>query len=86
MHNNLNILEMKRVSELQPFIPKCQPAKYLTVNNLSHRLKGDYQSITLFPQPTPSCGSSCEKMTSSNAINVVKGPLGAVPPGAKAFL
>ena len=31
MHNNLNILELKRVLELQPFFSKCQPAKYLTV-------------------------------------------------------
>ena len=53
MHNNLNILEMKQVLELQPFIPNA------------------YQSTNLFPQPTPNCGSSCEKVTGSNVINVL---------------
>ena len=48
MHNNLNILEMKRVLELQAFIPKCQPAKYLTVNNLSRQLKGDLSKYKPF--------------------------------------
>ena len=48
MHNNLNIVEMKRVLELQPFIPKCQPAKYLTVNNSSHRLKGNLSKYKPF--------------------------------------
>ena len=46
-----------------------------------------YQSTNLFPQPTPNCGSSCEKVTGNNVINVLKG--GSVvlcPPGAKAFL
>ena len=34
-----------------------------------------YQSTNLFPQPTPSCGPSCEKVTGSNVINVLKGGL-----------
>ena len=37
---------------------------------------------------SPNCGSSCEKVTGSNVINVLKGgDLGVcAPPGAKAFL
>ena len=40
MHNNLNILEMKRVLELQPFIPNANRLSIWQFNNLSHRLKG----------------------------------------------
>ena len=39
MHNNLNILEMKRVLELQPFIPNASRINIRQLNNLSHRLK-----------------------------------------------
>ena len=39
MHNNLNILEMKRVLELQPFIPNANWLNIWQLNNLSHRLK-----------------------------------------------
>ena len=39
MHNNLNILEMKRVLELQPFIPNTNRLNIWQLNNLSHGLK-----------------------------------------------
>ena len=39
MHNNLNILEMKRVLELQPFIPNANRLNIWQLNNLSRRLK-----------------------------------------------
>ena len=39
MHNNLNILEMKHVLELQPFIPNANRLNIRQLNNLSHRLK-----------------------------------------------
>ena len=39
MHNNLNILEMKQVLELQPFIPNAKRLNIWQLNNLSHRLK-----------------------------------------------
>ena len=39
MHNNLNILEMKQVLELQPFIPNANRPNIWQLNNLSHRLK-----------------------------------------------
>ena len=39
MHNNLNILEMKQVLELQPFIPNANRQNIWKLNNLSHRLK-----------------------------------------------
>ena len=39
MHNNLNILEMKRVLELQPFIPNANQLNIWQLNNLSRRLK-----------------------------------------------
>ena len=45
--------------------------------------------ITFFHNQHPNCGWSCEKVTGSNVINVLKGDSGgrwAVPPGAKAFL
>ena len=35
----LNILEMKRVLELQPFIPNANRLNIWQLNNLSHRLK-----------------------------------------------
>ena len=57
MHNNLNTLEMKQVLELQPFIPNANWLNIWQLNNLRHRLKGNP-----FPQPTPNCGSSCEKV------------------------
>ena len=87
MHNNLNILEMKRVLELQPFIPNVNRLNIWQLNNLSHRLKGNLSKYKpFFPQPTPNCGSSCEKVTGSNAINVLNRAVGQCPPGAKAFL
>ena len=39
MHNNLNILEMKRVLELQPFIPNANRLNIWQLNNLSRRVK-----------------------------------------------
>ena len=39
MHNNLNILEMKRVLELQPFIPNANWLNIWQLDNLSRRLK-----------------------------------------------
>ena len=39
MHNNLNILEMKRVLELQPIIPNANRLNIWQLNNLSRRLK-----------------------------------------------
>ena len=39
MHNNLNILEMKWVLELQPFIPNANRLNIWQLNNLSRRLK-----------------------------------------------
>ena len=39
MHNNLNILEMKQVLELQPFIPNASRLNIWQLNNLNHRLK-----------------------------------------------
>ena len=39
MHNNLNILEMKRVLELLPFIPNANRLNIWQLNNLSRRLK-----------------------------------------------
>ena len=39
MHNNLNVLEMKRVLELQPFIPNANRLNIWQLNNLNHRLK-----------------------------------------------
>ena len=84
------MLEMKQVLELQPFIPNANRLNIWQLNNLSHLgLKITYQSTNLFPQPTPNCGSRCEKVIGSNVINVLKGGGGArglCPPGAKAFL
>ena len=39
MHNNLNILETKRVLELQPFIPNANRLNIWQLNNLRRRLK-----------------------------------------------
>ena len=39
MHKNLNILEMKQVLDLQPFIPNANRLIIWQLNNLSHRLK-----------------------------------------------
>ena len=39
MPYNLNILEMKRVLELQSFIPSANRLNIWQFNNLSHRLK-----------------------------------------------
>ena len=70
MHNNLNTLEMKRVLELQPLIPFANWLNIWQLNNLSHQLKDNLSKYNLFPQPTPKCGSSCEKVTGSNVINI----------------
>ena len=35
-----------------------------------------YQNTNLFLQPTPNCGSSCEKIIGSNVINALKGGFG----------
>ena len=93
MHNNLNILEMKWVLDLQPFIPNANRLNIWQLNNLSHRLKDNLSN--LFPQQTPNCGSTCEKVTGSNVIVLKGGSGGHSPPspppthphpGAKAFL
>ena len=39
MYNNLNILEMKQVLELQPFIPNANRLNISQLNNLNNRLK-----------------------------------------------
>ena len=39
MHNNLNILEIKQVFELQPFIQNANWLNIWQLNNLSHLLK-----------------------------------------------
>ena len=39
MHNNLNILEMKQVLGLQPFIPNANRLNISQLNNLSQRFK-----------------------------------------------
>ena len=39
MHYNLNILEMKQVLEMHPFIPNAKWLNIWELNNLSHRLK-----------------------------------------------
>ena len=76
---------MKQVLELQPFIPNANQLNIWQLYNLNHWLKKvTYQSTNLFPQWTPNCGSSCEKVTGSNVINVLKG--GCAHTGAKAFL
>ena len=63
--------------ELQPFIPNASRLSIWQFNNLSHRLKGNLsKSKHISPNPTPNCRSSCEKVTSSNVINVLKGALG----------
>ena len=49
MHNNLNILEMKRVLELQPFKPNANRLNIWHLNNFSHRLKGNLSKYKPFP-------------------------------------
>ena len=83
MHNNLNILEMKQVLELQPFIPNVKRLNIWQLNNLSHRLKGNLSKYKpFFPQPTPNCGLSCEKVTGSN---FKEGSVGLCPLELKLF-
>ena len=65
------MLEMKQVLELQPFIPNANWLNIWQLNNLSHVLKDNLSSTNLFPKPTPNRGSSCEKVTGSNVINVL---------------
>ena len=48
MHNNLNILEMKRVLELQPFIPNANRLNIWQLNNLSRRLKDNLSKYKPF--------------------------------------
>ena len=48
MHNNLNIPEMKRVLELQPFIPNANRLNIWQLNNLSHRLKDNLSKYKPF--------------------------------------
>ena len=57
MHNNLNILEMKRVLELQPFIPNASQLNIWQLNNLRHQLKGN----TFFPNQHPTAGQVVKK-------------------------
>ena len=48
MHNNLNTLKMKRVLELQPFIPNANRLNIWQLNNLSHWLKGNLSKYKPF--------------------------------------
>ena len=48
MHNNLNILEMKQVLELQPFIPNASWLNMWQLNNLSHGLKDNLSKYLSF--------------------------------------
>ena len=48
MHNNLNMLEMKRVLELQPFIPNANRLNIWQLNNLSHLLKVNLSKVLTF--------------------------------------
>ena len=55
MHNKLNVLEMKRILELQPFIPNTNRLNIWQLNNLSHRLKANLSIVkvpTFFPTNT----------------------------------
>ena len=53
MHNNLNTLVMKRVLELQPFIPNANRLNIWQLNNLSHRLKANLSKYKhFFPNNT----------------------------------
>ena len=62
MHNNLNILEMKRVLELQPFIPYVNRLNIWQLNNLSHRLKGNLSNYKpFFPNEHPTAGRVVRK-------------------------
>ena len=71
MHNNLNILEMKQVLELQPFIPNANRLNIWQLNNLNHQLKDNLSKYKPFSTTnTPNCEWSCEKVTGSNVINV----------------
>ena len=54
-------------------------------NNLS--IQEMKQILELQPFIPHNCGSSCEKVTGSNVVNVLKGGSGwHSPPGAKTFL
>ena len=48
MHNNLNILEMKQVLELRPFIPNANRLSIWHLNHLSHQLKGNLSKYKSF--------------------------------------
>ena len=48
MHTNLNILEIKRVLKLQPFIPNANRLNICQLNNLSHMLKGNLSKYKPF--------------------------------------
>ena len=62
MHNNLNILEMKRVLELQPFIPNANRLKIWQLNNWSHRLKDNLSKVLIFfPNQHPTAGRIVKK-------------------------
>ena len=87
MHNNLNTLEMKRVLELQPFIPNANWLNIWQLNNLSHRLKGNLSKYKPFPPTNTQLQVELWEVTGSNVINVLKwGVLwGAVPPTSQSF-
>ena len=56
MHNNLNVLEMKQVLELQPFIPNANRLNIWQLNKLSHRLKDNFS-----PNQHPTAGRVVRK-------------------------
>ena len=62
MHNNLNILEIKQVLELQPFIPNANQLNIWQLNNLSYRLKDNpIKVLTFFPNQHPTAGRVVRK-------------------------
>ena len=86
MRNNLNTLEMKRVLELQPFIPNANRLNIWQLNNLSQRLKGILSKYKHFSQTNTQMRV---ELWESNVINVLRGgggSWGLCPPGAEAFL
>ena len=53
MHNNLYILEMKRVLELQPFTPNAKRLNIRQLNNLSYLIIDNlWKYLPFFPANT----------------------------------
>ena len=62
MHNNLNTLEMKRVLEVQLFIPNAKRLNIWQLNYLSHRLKGNLSKYKpFFPNQHPTTAQVVRK-------------------------